>query len=497
MWLAIMWIGNRCEAETGYSTYFGDLHAHTAWSADGITSEQFEAAYDIDHMCDFEEGHHKFECLASTETRMFSLYNTYLFGMENAKLDFVAITDHIEEGHPAQYHRYNEIHDYFDFLRRAAEDISAYCEDNDIDFVPFMGCEWTNHVSEGDTLNNLGQGHRNIIFKNLQNLSPFLECSSDKDSSDTMWEMWEAIYNSPLCYDSDGDSVIDATDVILVAHHPAKENQAWVDWSTIYPDKKIYYELLEPIMEIYSEHGNSESDSTQFDPYAFSGYVTTSTAQYCLDAGIKIGIGASTDNHESEPGSVHNGDAAYPGFPCNGGITGVHADDDIVAEDGLREAIWEAIGSRRVYGTSGPKMVVELNINDGTRYCTMGSELTAIVGSPLLLVVSAESSAENGGGYLTDPVNITSVELISNEDGILKETEIATPNSSSCFVTKNIKPAGNCFYYVRITQIDDAGIEDKAWSSPIWIKALPKDSSTLTEGASSMLENGEIITKKD
>ena len=484
MWMVMVLSGGGIAAENGYSTYFGDLHAHSAWSGDALTSELYESSYDLDHICDYEDGHHWFGCLDSDLTRLLALYNTYHYGMEYAKLDFIAITDHLEYGNPTQVHKYKEVHGYFDFLQRAGEDIQAYCNDNDIDFVPFMGCEWTNHTSEGDTLNDIGQGHRNIIFKNLENLTPFLACNSDEDDYDTMWEIWEAIYNSPLCYDSDDDSVIDATDVILVAHHLAKEILAWVDWNTIYPGKEAYYELLEPIMEIYSGHGNSELANPGFDPYSYSQHVTTSTAQSCLDSGLKLGICASTDNHESEPGSVHDADISHPRFPCNGGITGVLADDNIVAADGLREAIWEAIRSRRVYGTSGPKIDVDLIIGDGLQQWMMGSEMEIAAGTHLVLETNALSSDENGAEYLSEPVNITRIDLITNEDGVLKETLIATPNSDSCTVTQNIIPESNCFYYVRITQVDNEGIVDKAWSSPIWVTTLREADSAAATSSS-------------
>ena len=358
-----------------------------------------------------------------------------------------------------------------------------------------MGCEWTNKISEGDSLNDIGQGHRNIIFKNLENLTQFLECGSGRDDYDTILELWENIYNSPLCYDSDDDSAVDATDVILVAHHLAKETLAWVDWSAIYPGNEVYYELLEPIMEIYSEHGNSESESTIFDPYE-TDYIPTSTAQYCLDAGMKLGICASTDNHESEPGSVESWDVSHPGLPSYGGITRVLADDSIVAADGLREAIWEAIGSRRVYGTSGPKMVLDINISDGVQQCLMGSELKTVAGAGLVLEICAESSAANGADYLTEPVNITKVELITNEDGDVKETLISAPMSDSCTVIQYVEPGRSCFYYVRITQCDDAGLVDKAWSSPVWITVVPADDSATTRDGIEILKNGKDSTHK-
>ena len=99
MWIAIAWFAAGSVSEAGYSYYFGDLHAHSVWSGDAITSEIYEESYELDHACDYADGNHIWDCLETPLSRLLSLFYTYHYGILQAKLDFVAITDHIETGH--------------------------------------------------------------------------------------------------------------------------------------------------------------------------------------------------------------------------------------------------------------------------------------------------------------------------------------------------------------------------------------------------------------
>ncbi|MEE9275209.1 MAG: DUF3604 domain-containing protein, partial [bacterium] len=101
---------------------------------------------------------------------------------------------------------------------------------------------------------------------------------------------------------------------------------------------------LERVMEIYSSWG------------VFEWFV-----EDALERGWRVGIVCGSDGHKGRPG------ASYPGaaiFGVYGGLACVYA------ENLSREALWEAIRARRVYGTTGKK--IHLSFSSGAHF--MGEE---------------------------------------------------------------------------------------------------------------------------
>ncbi|MGW8180829.1 MAG: DUF3604 domain-containing protein, partial [bacterium] len=77
---------------------------------------------------------------------------------------------------------------------------------------------------------------------------------------------------------------------------------------------------------------------------------------------MKVGFIAASDDHTCRPGLT------YPdsGMTTRGGYTGAYA------KELTREALWEAIWARRVYGTTGERIIVHVE-SDGH---LMGEEYT-------------------------------------------------------------------------------------------------------------------------
>jgi hypothetical protein len=114
-----------------------------------------------------------------------------------------------------------------------------------------------------------------------------------------------------------------------------------------------------------------------------------------------------------------------------------------------RESVWEAFQRRHVYGTSGPKIILEFSAADSV----MGSDVTwSASKGPIPLDLRAIGCDE-----------IASVEIIRNGRTIIDEK---TDSVYIHFLMEDTqtKP-GTSWYYARVLQKDG----NIAWSSPVWV----------------------------
>lgn len=112
---------------------------------------------------------------------------------------------------------------------------------------------------------------------------------------------------------------------------------------------------LEPAIEIASQWGRFEW-----------------FAREALERGMRVAFIGGSDDHSGRPGwsaptLAHHG--------ARGGLTAY------LATELTREAIWDALRSRRCYGTSGPRIILDVSVNGQP----MGSEFRATE-SPLVAV---------------------------------------------------------------------------------------------------------------
>ncbi|MEA1997255.1 MAG: Tat pathway signal sequence, partial [Gemmatimonadota bacterium] len=101
-----------------------------------------------------------------------------------------------------------------------------------------------------------------------------------------------------------------------------------------------------PFVEIYSRHGCAETDIGPYPnlhdmgPRSHEG-----TAQVGLERGYKFGMIGSTDQHAGYPGSYGDGRVA------------------VYAGELTAESLWEAFLARRVYASTGEKIIVDFRVN--------------------------------------------------------------------------------------------------------------------------------------
>lgn len=142
-----------------------------------------------------------------------------------------------------------------------------------------------------------------------------------------------------------------AAEAIAIPHHVAYQlNSRGKNWST-------HDEGFSPFAEIYSSHGCSENDTGALDMERHL-HMGPRTGETCyergLEAGVRIGCIASGDNH--------NLPAVYD-----------HGSMCVLAADRTKEAIWEGMKARRVYGVSRSRMDIDFTV-DGS---PMGSVVPA------------------------------------------------------------------------------------------------------------------------
>ncbi len=128
---------------------------------------------------------------------------------------------------------------------------------------------------------------------------------------------------------------------IMIPHHlSVREGKRGANFA--HRDPKV-----SPLLEIYSEWGNSESDRAPFPflRHTEPGRWTKNTMQYALAHGQRFGVVASSDDHLGYPGGWGEGLAA------------------VLAPDLSRKSIMEALLDRRTYAVTGDRIVLGFTLN--------------------------------------------------------------------------------------------------------------------------------------
>lgn len=192
-------------------------------------------------------------------------------------------------------------------------------------FVTFGGYEWSGNTPAG--------GDRNVYYFDWGPL---------RRSSHTLVPDKRDLGTDRYPVDRLHEANVGREDVLLVPHIGGRRS------NLDYHDPN-----LEPVVEIASQWGRFEW-----------------FAREALERGMRVGFIGGSDDHSGRPGwsaltLAHHG--------LRGGLTAFLA-------TGLdRESIWEALFSRRCYGTSGPRILLDVSV-DGQ---PMGAEL-AVTEPPLV-----------------------------------------------------------------------------------------------------------------
>jgi hypothetical protein len=415
----------------GHDFYFGDLHAHTGLSEDGGSN---------DLTCPWGDA-----C---------GDYSTVLVDARDLYgLDFLALTDH-GNGH-------HQLVDPGAWETQLADLLAA--DDPVGGFVTVPGVEiWLWHA-DGEI-----RDHRNLYLfgdaDEIEGLS-LAELIADEQAAPFTTDDLSSVF--------EWMEEVEATrgPALLIPHHPALQPPGATDWRC--SDLRF-----NPVVENYSEHGNSQSAS--FDGSFDSGEEAEQADSLvdhalALDGyGLRLGLISGTDSHDTRPGSVCSTDPRFASKPNFGGGLSVVV---LPAGEPLdRAAIYQALRDRRTMATSGPRIPLDVQLwIDETPMAWMGEEAEADAGAILEFVAEVDPADAPYvvGASLVQP-EVSTTPMTEVDAGRFREPLALAPGETAV-VYVLVEVDGAAYWADAEVDCDDGGDDQREflWSSPIWIEVDP------------------------
>jgi hypothetical protein len=271
-------------------------------------------------------------------------------------------------------------------------------------FVTVLGYEWTSWI----------HGHRHVLYFDSEG-----EVLSSVDPAfESPEQLWAALKGKPA---------------LTLAHHSAG-GPIPTNWQ-IPPDPE-----LEPVTEIVSVHGSSEAMDS---PGLIYSPLPGNFVRDVLDRGYKFGFVGSGDSHDGHPGLAHLTSAS-------GGLAA------FLTSDLTREGILEALRSRRVYATNGPRIVMATRLG--------GRLMGADVGLDEVGMGPSGAGSAELTVWIVAPGPLDRVDVIRS--GQIHES-VACDGERDCRFAMTFEDleAGE-YLYVRAVQADGGA----AWSSPYYLR---------------------------
>ncbi len=293
-------------------------------------------------------------------------------------------------------------------------------------FVVFLGYEWAKWRRNGD-------GDRNVYY--LKDDQPLFR--SDTGHYD----------NPPALF-----KALKGKQAIVIPHHPGSDgNHCDYEDHSPYHERFIELHQVRGCYECAAEDGNpliAKADRPNGELVA-KGFV-----QRALKMGWRAGFTANGDDHRGTAGTdkpsriEKNGKVIWAG--------GMY----VLAKERTRESIWDALWNRRVVATSGPRMIVDVELNGHP----IGSQLKA----------SDQPSLRKRRKIQVMFHGVAPVERID----VIRNNKVVHRTKEASFTWEDTEPLKDvlvsgakhhpqpfCYYYIRAVQTDHQAV----WSSPIWI----------------------------
>jgi hypothetical protein len=200
-----------------------------------------------------------------------------------------------------------------------------------------------------------------------------------------------------------------------------------------------------PALEIFSIHGTSELHDPD-DPLAYehSEFLPSRSAPgkfYARDAweaGHRMGVVASSDNHVGHPGLRHNGLAA------------------VITSELTRDAVFRALTTRRTYGTTGVRILMRFSVAGAP----MGAETQAL-------------GQVGGSVMVAAPGEIRFAEVVALDSGSSEWRVAARWEKPGRLLEADFEDTigkKGSTYYLRVELSEPThGRPARGWSSPVWV----------------------------
>ncbi len=350
-------------------------------------------------------------------------------------------------------------------------------------FVTFPAFEWhSQHESTGGE----PKLHRVVVFRDHDTTGPYDWPLVPGHTPDLVPQCLVAYL---------AESGVPPADALVIPHlsSPSANNLDWdLTWRAS-SDAEALVSRAEmatyhPLVEIYSARAVRDDLVGQEQLALFEGNWTADphaepwTLRYgWRDTEAVIGVFGAADNHEAMPG-VDNlyhsstGEAADRQEP--GGATFVLAAPGV----DRRTAIWDALGARRTYATTGPRVWMDFTLTTpGGTVHTMGEELAAVDACAL------EGEIGVLAGQTIRRVELWQVRVGSSEDWTALLSSVPDKRTFTTAFglanpwTADAEAGTRWLLYVRALlgpPVDDvlspgeqrAAHRDAAWTSPMWIE---------------------------
>jgi hypothetical protein len=397
-----------------------------------------------------------------------SMAEGFRFGRDVMDLDVVAYSDHDTMGFfvPPSLQRRRMHRRYFDRMKAATESFNDPGE-----FVTLFAYEWTKQPNCG--------GHVNVYFDGVEDAPLF---DSRGATTNTYEKLWARLREWNERHE---------TQAVTIPHHPT-ESMYPFDFSAV-----DYDDELAPLVEVYSQWGSGErpaSDGNRYPLEMGQGEVEESGhhVRDALRMGARVGMVASADYHGSHPG--HSLIHAKPHLPSlrdwiEGGLGwsniwrvwnersypgGLCA---FRAGELSREAVFDALRSRRVYGTTQPDRILVAFDVAGVAPGDAGSTVALdAADAPREVSVSVAGTAP-----------VERVEVVKNTEEWRTIEGTADPGAGlDAYTVEGSWTDGDPVegmswdddrgsdadaYYVRVTQAADHDFPGMAWAGPVWVEA--------------------------
>ncbi|MGM0491845.1 MAG: CehA/McbA family metallohydrolase [Armatimonadota bacterium] len=329
-----------------------------------------------------------------------TLEENYAYGRDVAGLDFIGIADHDWQ--------FKDQDDW----RGRMEQMDQWNEPGRYVVIPAY--EWT----------SAKYGHRNVYYRDTgwpyfdNNPGPGHNAIGPESRSPA--DLWESLREA-------------GAKALTIAHHPSTGFFP-VDWSYMDPE-------FDRLVEVYSTWGNSEYYGAPF-PGTASDRVPGLGALDALKRGYRLGLMASSDGHDGNPGNAQwSNRQPHIHHRLGSGYLAVLTDKL------TRGDVWDAMYARRCYATTGVRIVLDFRVNGAI----MGSEIDAPEDG--VNVIEAE---------VTGTAPLDRLELVRDGETICEKS---CDGMSGTLNVEDAGAEGETFYYLRVFQTDG----EMAWSSPVWI----------------------------